>query len=374
MLRREDELGHITLHKLHEASGLKLSEAVYKDIVALEADNPFALTEYAYDDPLYPGFATRKVVRKTSAYEKPPSWEVDLVHTYESDAAGNVVRMVADPGPNEFTWVSRYNEHNHLISKRYPNGYFIEFRYNTHNELDRVYRSHGEVKKMVYDGAGNTIKKTEPDGVVTASGYDAFRRLIREEVQTGPMGERKKTVRVIRRNAAGFRIYESAPGKPAQYNGYEGLQRLAFRREGRGLHITFYGYSANGNSRLFRSGKVNCIRVVSGVLLRWHYTYDAMQNCLRQSSGLLRVWAFRPWARPRFAYGYDVAGNCLWKRDGDRLTSYEYDPLNRVTVTRGPHGAWTAVLRTSTGLEYGSLDHNNKRVEKKFNPAGEEVS
>jgi YD repeat-containing protein len=269
-------------------------------------------------------------------------------------------------------WIYHYNEHNSLISQLYPNGYYLQYRYDSFNQLDRVYRANGSVKKTYYDGPGNKIREIESNGEVTTSEYDALCRSVKQTVETGPPESRQKKVSVFRYNAVNSKIYDAITGLPIAHYKWDGLQRLIKYKKGKDWPKT-YRFSANGCSDLFQSSQWDSSCHRAGLAVLWFCKYDGLQRLVQQSCGIFRFLAFPPFYTPRFINTYDAVGNLLKKKDGFTTTRYEYDALNRLVTTYPPGGGWTRTLRTSTGLEYGTLDSSGHRIEKRFDAAGEEI-
>lgn len=372
ILRKEDEIGHRTVFTVHERTGLPLSETVYASADDEKSGKSFARKEYEYENPTFPGFQTKKVICKTGFYPENPSWEVDLIRAYEADEYGNSVRESADPNGHKYVWLNRYDEHNSKTSVLYPDGYYVQFRYDPCNRLDRVYKSHGSVKKNYYDIRGNKIREIESNGDITIFIYDSHNCVIQKTVETGPVDKRVRKESLYKYNRVGSKIYEAEYGNPIRKLKHDGLQRLVYLKKGMQSPI-YYSYSANGSCNLFKSSLLASTRHHGLNVGAWHCVYDERQNRIRQYRVIDFILFDLPLPVEKYANRYDLAGNLLEEKDGLAVTRYEYDALNRRTVTHYPNGRWTRILRTSTGLEYGTLDSAGNRTEKRFDGVGEEI-
>jgi YD repeat-containing protein len=371
--RKEDELGHLTVFDLVESTGLPRSETVYADANAEKENVPFTRSEFEYGDVRFPGFLTKRIIRKTMGTGERPSWEVDLVRLYEADEYGNRATEIADPEGLNLAWHYQYDEHNGMVSMLYPNGYYIQYRYDPYNRVDRIYRDGGSVEKIYFDGVSNRTREVAPNGDTTTNSFDSLNRLIKKIVETGPIDQRQKAVSIFGYNALNSRIYEAIPGEPIKSYKYGALPRVIFFKNGRREPST-YSYSANGNSNLFASTRLRPCRMLVERRSRWYYLYDGMQNELKEACAPFRFGAFFSWNKRLLSQTFDVAGNLIQKKDQTGLTRYEYDALNRLLVEYHPSGKWTRTLRSSTGLEFGSLDSWGRRTEKRFDAIGEEIS
>lgn len=370
VVRREDELGHLTVFEVDDPTGLDFSETVYADAAAEKAGKPFVRTEWEFKHADFPGFVTRKIVRKTGAQPESPEWEKDLTSLYEADENGNVIKETADPEGRKLVWNYEYGEHNNKLATFYPDGYCVQFRYDPLNRLDRVYRPHNAVKKSWFDARGNRVRELEPNGDLTESTFDSMARVVRTREEKGKVDARVVTLTETWYNAVNSKTRESAGGSVKTYR-FDGVQRVISIRENRKA-ATMFSYSANGCSNLFRRSSYKCASFYSNVLKRHFIRYDGWQNKLSQFTAPFR-W-YGTFLRPSQAVTYDVAGNKIEERNGWKMTRYEYDPLHRLTVTFEGNGKWTRVLRTSTRLEYGTLDSTGARKEKRFDSAGYEVT
>ncbi len=374
IVRREDELGHITAWAVDDATGYDFSRSEFANAADERANKPYHRTEWEFAHPDFPGFVTRKIVRKTGSEPDSPAWEVDLVRTYEADENGNVVRETAGPPGARLVWLYRYDENNNKLSTFFPDEFYNQFRYDPLNRLVRAYRAHQAVKKYGYDARGNRLLELEPNGDLTTKVYDGLARVTRTTVEKGKTDQRTATVTAWRYNAVNSKIHEEITGQPEKTYRFDGLQRVTAIIVGprNRCRTTHYAYSANGCSNLFRKSLYKCASYYVNYLHKHFFTYDGLQNNLSQVRAPFR-WCARL-LRPQIVLRYDVAGNKVEQREGRKITTYEYNPLHELVLTRESTGKWKRILRTSTGLEYGTLDSDGKRQEKRFDSAGYEVT
>ncbi len=205
------------------------------------------------------------------------------------------------------------------------NGNRTEFTYDPLDRLQTVTNAEGETTRYAYDPVGNQTDRIEPDGVVTHYEYDGVYRL---------------TVVVL----------NHCPGVPA-----DPQTNVAYR----------YEYDPNGNlvrvqlppnaasaARFLTYTYDNLNRMLSEsdpLGNTWRYEYDPAGNRIRQAdaNGHTTTYTYYPDGQlQRVAYDdgtsvtytYDENHNRTGMADALGVTTWAYDPLNRVTAVTDPFG------------------------------------
>ncbi len=266
------------------------------------------------------------------------------------------------------TQILAYNAHGQPLLIVDPNGLSTTLSYDSRQRLTSR-NVGGEVTSYSYDGVGQLIRVTLPDGSFVAYGYDAAHRLTAIADNSGnsiaytldAMGNRTQE-----------RVFDPG-GALAQTRSrvYDALNRLA-QEIGAQSQATHYGYDAQGNvtsitdplnhtttnqydalNRLVRvtdpangqtqyayNGIDQLVAVSDPRNLATAYNYDGLANLNAQSSPDTGATA----------NAYDSAGNLLTQTDAKgQTTSYTYDALNRVTSINFADGS-----RQSYGYDQGA--------------------
>jgi RHS repeat-associated protein len=165
-----------------------------------------------------------------------------------------------------------------------------------------------------YDGMGNRLSVTDPNGKQTSYAYDDVDRL---EIETDPLSH----VTGFGYDGNGNRISATdAEGVVISFE-HDALGRLTAVTENyrpgftpnHEINVrTEYAYDAAGNRRTIRDGNTHTTT----------FTYDDLRRLTGESDALGHAWA----------YGYDEAGNRVSILDADGFTTvFGYDDLGRLT-------------------------------------------
>jgi RHS repeat-associated protein len=250
--------------------------------------------------------------------DDPTTPGIDGIYTY--DAAGNLTSTQDSSGTTRMA----YDPNTNLLTRiDYPGGLFFTFE---------------------YDAAGRRTKRTDQDGHVENSTYDALGRL---DTMTDEHG-------------ALIVHYE-----------YDAAGRLSKKTLGNGVY-TLYVYDNGGNvTRLLN------LRADSSVLSRFDYTYDASgrQSSMTTLDGTF-TYSYDPLGQltsvtyPNghiVSYDYDAAGNRIEVDDNGVVTSYVTNNLNQYTAvgdatyTYDPDGNMTSKTEGGVTTRY-SYDVENRLV------------
>jgi YD repeat-containing protein len=264
------------------------------------------------------------------------------------------------------TSITAYNAHGRPLTIVDPNGLATTLAYDARQRL--VSRSVGaELTTYDYDGAGQLVKVTLPDGSSLAYGYDAAHRL------TGlsdSLGNRVAYTLDAMGNRTQEQVFDPAHTlAQTRSRVYDGLNRL-FQEIGAAGQTTQYAYDNQGNvvsidgplpgaadvtvnaydalNRLKQvidpasgvtqygyNGIDQLVSVTDPRSLATTYSYDGLGNLNAQQSPDTGATSST----------YDAAGNLLVQTDAKgQATTYAYDALNRVAsiaFADGAHHAYT---------------------------------
>lgn len=306
--------------------------------------------------------ADGNLISKTSALGIVSRYEYDaldrraaLIRNYDPDKA-------ADQQTNVRTAYG-YDLAGNLTSLTDPLGHQASFAYDAgHRKVEAVDFEGGETS-YAYDKVDNLLSVTDAEGNATRHAYDALNRKIStanaEDERTGYaydlMGNRVQLI--------------EADGGVTSY-GHDGLYRLSqvtqnakpgenpasdvnvatrYAYDARGLLVEIV--NANNAATRFSYDKVgNLIEEADPLGKTWQYAYDGMGNRIsrKDGKGALTRYAFFPddlLQRIAYAdgkavsYAYDADNRRVQMTDWLGATSWQYDPLGRVTGTKDPLGS-----------------------------------
>ncbi|MBK8012783.1 MAG: LruC domain-containing protein [Deltaproteobacteria bacterium] len=294
------------------------------------------------------------------------------VTSYTYDAAGRLVGVRDALGNSA---VLAYDPHGDLTSMTDANGHETTYEYDISGRVLRIVKPMGQVDAFAYDDAGNVIEQLDATGAQMRMNYDARNRLVSRVLSSGevetftytPTGQRATVTdargttqytydlldRLVRRTdpdgvtlAYGYdahgNVTQVAAGAHVLEYSYDALDRVLGVRALGGE--TSYAYDAAG--RLVDIGLPNGVRT--------SYTHDGSGRVL----SVERVDS-RNQLVARYGYTLDSMGRRSRVTEGHsgRVTTYGYDALSRLieeTIEQG--GA-------SRQIQY-AYDGNGNRVQK----------
>ena len=287
-----------------------------------------------------------------------------LSHTtqYGYDGVGNQTVITH---ANGYTVTLAYDALNRLIERAYPDGSKDTFTYDAvgnqlsagngvvtctfqYDALNRLLQKtdsrFGKSVSYTYDGVGNRVTMTDPEGGVTAYRYDDANRLVSITAPNGvttfytydPVGNRlKKTL---------------SNGIESVYT-YDGADQFltVVNRKANGEVISQYTYTYDGVGN----------RLTKTDLQGMHtYTYDDIYRLTRVDypSGDFEVFT------------YDGVGNRLTKTDSSGTTTYTHDAANRMltagSISYGYDANGNLTSKTdANGTTQYTFDYQNRLVE-----------
>jgi YD repeat-containing protein len=360
-----DEEGRVTTYQIDSKRGLTTAVTTYADVAALMSGHPFASTTYEYADPVFPSFQTRQTIKKIPSPDS-PSWETDLVTSYEPDTLGRVTREIRNPGGLNLVFRYGYDLNENKLFTVYPNGYLTQFTYDSHNNLTRIDRPSEDkpTSESFFDPSGNKIRETADNGdTTTVTEFDALSRITRKTVTK--KGLQAVTVFKYAYNRVNSKTLNTTDDGDIYHYKYDGLQRpTKISGVDGGTSILEYGKNCGG--ALFSTSTFHSTRVSSpdGSQIT-DYQYDPLY---RVTSVTANKDATNP---PDIStFKYDAIGNLISETSPDgKTTRYVYDPLYRLVQTIYPGNKTDRIFYTSTGLPYRTTN-GSESVEQKYDPAG----
>lgn len=210
----------------------------------------------------------------------------------------------------EERYLYRYNQEGELI-KAMGGGVTYCYSYTPNGWLKEKWVNGKRALCYTYTKGGQIKTQTDLSGVITEYEYDKNQRLI-------GIKERGQQIVTYQYDLAGFLkeiCFANGVQLIYQYDEEKQLTQLQMRgKEGEVFFSYLYAYDWNGN-QILKQGKEGSLS--SG---KTEYTYDAMQR-LKQvcyPDGTEEV------------FGYDLAGNRIYKREGNQEEQYTYDKRNRL--------------------------------------------
>ncbi len=252
------------------------------------------------------------------------------------DGQGRVIKTVQNPsvsdpcGPYtpsaetdlDIITLTAYDGLGNRVSVTDPNGLQTTYQY------DAVYRLLTETDPLShatrygYDLSGNRDSLTDAEGVVTRFEYDALARLtaVVQNYRSGVTPDHETNVRTeYTYDAAGYRLTIRDGNGHATTFTYDALGRLKTESDALG-HTWTYGYDAAGNR----------VSLLDAEGFTTFYTYDGLNR-------LIAIYYPSPDAD--VTYTYDAAGDRVGMSDGVGTTQWVYDDLHRPTSVTDPFSA-----------------------------------
>jgi RHS repeat-associated protein len=202
-------------------------------------------------------------------------------------------------------------------------------RYTIRGQVAESEYADGTKERYAYDLNGNLVKKVDRLGIVTTATYNALGQLtsISELSRDGAQGKELHLTYdgdlLVSTNDGKLetRMEYDAAGRLIGVESGEHLTKLEYDELGRqSRQIVWFGYDPNDH-----------IDTV------WEYDLCNRVTQERLEDGEGKVWQ-------RVDYTYDSAGNLLSVGEGEGVSTFEYDLLNRVTRSTDPLGYPTTYI------------------------------
>lgn len=394
-----DELGRVTIYTI-DGLGRRTQET----IKASATGATLQTTVFEYNSPAFPAFITKKKILKGLVEA---SYLPEQVTTYTPDSRGRIYSETRGSGLDgvSLTSYTLYDGNNNTTQHTDPNARITTFQYDARNQLVRtnfpsvtnsevnasgtVLASVSAFSQTAYNTDGTKKSDTNENGRVTEYAYDTLKRLI-QATRKGPTtadnivtetaynSVGSITQQVDARSmelAAGSRYYTSFT--------YDGYQRPISQTLGagpietdfRGVNVaqttTFeYDFTKNCGGSAFGNEGFKPTRTVDARSFITLTDYDSLYRVTRIQ---------RQYGAQYTDQGatYDWVGNQLTEthKNQDTIavtytTSYQYDALNRLTLTTY-HDATTRQQQYSiAGLPYRTIDELGRITTRWFDSAG----
>jgi RHS repeat-associated protein len=298
-----------------------------------------------------------------------PRTDVSDVRTLEYDAQGNRLRTTNALG--HVTAITAHDAHGRPLTLVDPNGVMTTLTYDARGRL-RSRTIESATSTFDYDGVGNLIRLTWPNGAYLDYGYDAAHRLISV---ADKLGHRLEYTLDAQGHRTAENVYDSMPTlRRTQGRVYDQLGRLIEALGAQG-QTTAYGYDGNGHpisitdplnrttTQTFDALE-RLIRTIDPLDGETAYTYDGQDNLtsVTDPRGLTTTYVYDGWGHliqqqspdtGITTYTYDTAGNRLTRIDARGVTTtYTYDALNRLTGVQYPDSTLDVRYTYDQGL-YG---------------------
>ena len=145
-------------------------------IVSDDSGTRLAEETYAYGNPAFPGFMTRKT-RVAFANRTGKAWEQNLVTEYHPDPLGRLAREVVDPGGLNIETLHTHDLNGRKTTGRDPNGNLTSFEYDGMSRLVKVTHADGFFTRTEHDANNLKVREVDENGHVTLFERDGLGRL-----------------------------------------------------------------------------------------------------------------------------------------------------------------------------------------------------
>ncbi|MBI4181512.1 MAG: hypothetical protein HY520_00900 [Candidatus Aenigmarchaeota archaeon] len=294
-------------------------------------------TAFAYD-------GNNRLLRVTDPTGNTTSFGYDVLgrQVYTADALGHAWKTRYDPvgrvleriTPLNHSTAYQYDDLNREATITDAEGNALLLRFDSLGRVSSEARFLGGQEVAIaygYDPAGNVVNVTDPNAHTTLLSWDRLNRLTSV---TDPLGN-ALTYQYDRNGNLMERTDRN--GNRTAY-GYDGLDRLTSVAYPSGIGIS-YSYDAEGNLLAVQDGQAAA-----------EYEYDPLGRLLREE-----------WTGDgrSVRYSYDASGNRLSLADHTgAVSTYAYDPLDRLAAITDPSGGTTGFSYNGAGLRTG-LAHPN---------------
>ena len=323
--------------------------------------------------------------------------------TYEYDAIGNVIKETDAKGSSmyyTYDYVSgkkasdtdesgasityEYSSDGRLLVQQYPDGTKETYEYDAFGQEIKRTEVNGLVIKSSYDAAGN-LTEIDKEGVTASFDYDATGRLTRIHYPNGG------TERYDYDGAGNIVCETDLLGKETHYE-YDGAGRPVKRTDATGAE-TIWSYDGNGNLTSETDGKGNTIKTEYNVYNRlsavtdslgyrtvYEYNENEELTAVTDASGRKTAYEYNVQGLPvkvtnaagsSYEITYDANGNytSIVAPDGGR-TLYTYNRLNQIVKEEDSEGLTVEYAYDVNGDVTKQWDNNGGKSEYTYDVAG----
>ena len=364
-------------------------------------DGTLNTTKYGYDT-----HANRTSLTDPDGHET--KWTYDGTHDVETETKpnGEVTTYKRDPHGNP-----------EVVERPAPGGatQSTAYTYDAHGSLATMTDARKHVWKYEYDGAGDKVAETNPEGAERSWGYNEDSQ---ETSMVSPRGhvegaEAAQYTTSVVRDAQGRATNVTDPLEHETKYAYDGAGNIESVTDPGG-HVTTYTYDADNERTQAKApeattetgydgagavvsetdGSKHTTKYARNVLEQvtevvdprgrttleeydlagrrvgvtdqskrtTHYKYDA--------AGRLTEVTYSDGTTPAVSYEYNSDGDRLKMVDGSGTTKYEYDQLDRVTQTEDGHGGVVGYEYDLTNEVTKLTYPNGKAVTREWDDAG----
>lgn len=261
---------------------------------------------------------------------------------WEFDAAGD---LISETDPEGHASSYKYNGTGKVISATDPDGTLETFTYKSNNRIRVSFSGrNGTTHYNGYDGNGNVTSVTDPSGTVSTFTYNAMNQML-EEQRNGV------TVRANTYDPDGNLLTATnAAGAQTVYT-YSSEGQLLSEKDPGGA-ITRFSYDLSGN--------LKSVTDPAGRLTT--YTYDAAQRLTKVS--------YNSAATHAVTFSYNQNGDRIGMTDATGNTTFEYDPVDRLTAETNGAGQSIGFGYNGVGEVTSIAYPNGKSIARTYTPAG----
>jgi RHS repeat-associated protein len=368
-------------------------------------------TKFDYTSTAFPGFMTKKTVKKLATTPAEPTWVVDLVTQYIPDSNGRLWKEIIDPGGLALTTVHTYDAGGNKLTTTDPRNHTTTFSYDRRHRLTHVTYADATQRRLFYDARGNKIREEDENGHSTLWTYDALNRVVHQAVDmngnhqidglsldgTGTPDRAIDLVTTFTYDELNARLTTTDPRGTVTKFTYDTLSRLVTKTDDfGGLNYTttyrydgvlsglpsvppeYSAYEANRGGSSFDGSSFKPRLVIDPRGYRTRVIYDPLGRAVFEQVEYTKT--------PASAYAatrktYDPVGNlthltapAATGQTTGTVTLTDYDALRRpwrVTEAHGtPLSATTTNHYTTTGLLFRRVDALSNDMLTTYDPAG----
>lgn len=310
-------------------------------------------------------------------------------NSYTFTYNGNTLASVANPDGGE--WRYTYDANAFMLSKTDPLGNVTTYAYDANHRVASSTDPEGKLRSVTYPQPGADTTKntvfTEKDGGVWTYRYDTQAGTLTSK--TDPQGG----VTSYTYDGNGNRLSTTLPDGTMTTSTYDAVGNMTSASDALG-QITSYTYNSFGQVLIIKDPQGNSTgysydatgnmtSMTDAVGATTLYSYDARGNVTKITNPLGQATTFTYDAAENLAsvtdptgatmsYTYDAAGNMLSQTDAGGATSqYEYNVKNQVVKVTDPQWNATSYTYDLSGNKLSQVDANGNTTKYEYNYKGQ---
>ncbi|QEG23137.1 putative Ig domain-containing protein [Mariniblastus fucicola] len=301
-----------------------------------------------------------------------------------TNAAGQSTRFVYDSNnlliksitSSGFITSYERDEFGNVIRQTDANGHVTSYDFNALSQQTSTSRPLGQNSSIVYDEAGRVLEQTDFNGQTTRFTYDDLGRPVSQEFADGSTLEVTYTHSGLRSTVTDSngttRFEYNAAGLIAAQVEPDGT-RVDYRYDLAGNLVEIQTPFGSTNYTYDELNRIVSVQSPTDGLTR--YTYDPAGRLLatEHANGLIERLSYDSLDRiiemsveatdstiiQQVGFSYDTVGNLVEKIDGNEVTHYQYDAMNRLV---GEATSRDGVLTTESFWEYDAVGNLLREV------------